>query len=136
MHGHRRLAATLLLSAATLGGCQTWQRVEAPLPRTLAAVRPDSIRVTRHDEERVVLHGPRIVDQTLFGDRCGDPCMRPETPVALALEEVLSVEVRRLSWGRTIVGAVLGTVVGRFVYAMITAERPTRRTGGVGCISC
>jgi len=94
-----RLVATAL--AATLAmGCTSW-RVQGISPQmVIAREQPRAVLVTRADGSKVVVAGPSIVGDTLWGEVDG-------RPRGLPVEAIASIAVRRGDGGRT-AGLVLG----------------------------
>ncbi|HEX4813130.1 MAG TPA: hypothetical protein VFV66_10310, partial [Nonomuraea sp.] len=83
-----------VLAAVTLfGACHTWRASSSPVAETLAG-RPDEVRVHRHDGSQITLLHPRLSGDTLLGDR---EASSTTATVAVALNEIQSVEVRRFA---------------------------------------
>jgi hypothetical protein len=59
----------LLLVASTAYACTTWQVQSASPERVLSEHQPDKIRVTRPNRNDIVLRGPQIVGDSLYGSR-------------------------------------------------------------------
>jgi len=93
MTRYRRRAVLLLFLLLNLTACQTWQSVSAAsLAQFIEVDRPDRVRVTG----RAVLEW-EIVSPSVEGDQlvgAGD--------VAVPLEDILRLEVRKTSIGRSI----------------------------------
>jgi hypothetical protein len=98
----RRLALVLCLPA-----CHTWKPVE--LAPGAAFATDARVRVERTDWSRVVIIGPGVVQDSLFGwDRS------TKLLAAVALADVRRADERRFSGWRTTL-LVVGVVVGGFV---------------------
>ena len=95
MTRHRPRAVLLLLLLLNLTACQTWQSVSlgAISPAQLIEEeQPDRVRVTGGGVLELEVVSPSVEGDQLVG--AGD--------VALALEDILRLEVRRNSTGRSI----------------------------------
>ncbi|HEX6748741.1 MAG TPA: hypothetical protein VF092_15695 [Longimicrobium sp.] len=93
-----RIAGLALL--ALQAACVTWMERPAPRPRAAASL-PARVRVTRMDRTSMVLIDPFVRGDSLHGTRV-DP---PVQDVAVALDDVLRVEARRVNVAAT-AGAV------------------------------
>lgn len=111
-------------------GCRTWRPVDAsrPASRVIADVPGRVIRFSSRSFDRVELRGARVEGDSLVG------YLRPHTGapdtnlrVAVALRDVLAVEERWLSAGRTGL-AVVGSVAG--VLAVLAGLIAS--SGGIG----
>ena len=93
MTRYRRRAVLLLFLLLNMTACQTWQSVSTASPaQSIEVDRPDRVRVTG----RAVLEW-EIVSPSVEGDQlvgAGD--------VAVPLEDILRLEVRKTSIGRSI----------------------------------
>ena len=98
---HRPRAVLLLFLVLHLTACYTWQGVATTSPAQLIEVtQPDRVRVTVRGEGEVELVNPSVDGDQLVG----------ADGVSMPLADVLMLETREFSLGRTI-GLVLGTVV-------------------------
>ena len=96
----------LITAIGILAGCYRWSAPQ-PAPLSAAQTRPAEMRVTLVDGRQFVLEQPRIQGDSLFGVTSG-----------VALRDVGSVSVRRLSVGRTallVVAIPLAVVVAAAV---------------------
>ncbi|HEU5358074.1 MAG TPA: hypothetical protein VFU45_03050 [Gemmatimonadales bacterium] len=102
----RRLAGLLLL--LFLPSCNSWQ-VAQPTPAAyLQNERPASARVTRTDGTRLVVRTPSLAVDTLQATSDDGKA----TAVAVPLDKVARLEVRKFSAGRTLllVGGIIAAV--------------------------
>jgi hypothetical protein len=109
----RRVVATIL-GAMMATGCMTWTR--APdRPETLLARQPElAVRVTKHGGQRIELSHPFIAGDSIGGTTWN---VQYGLRVMIPLKDVESVEVQRVSAGRTVlllaaVGVTAAVVVG------------------------
>ena len=101
----RRPIAYLLL-LAYLPACMSWQVERGISPEHMIAdQRPDTIRVTRLDDSRIVLVQPRIVP----GDSVN--AIHNGYRARLALSDITQIETKRFNAGTTVGGAVVISVV-------------------------
>ena len=110
----------LLVVAAS---CTAWRPAPPDLGSVVADAGTGQLRVTMVDGRQAVVHAPRIVGDSLVSTerRCtasmavgGRDFCREVVESVAALDDVASVEVRRIHGGRTF-GAVLltaGTFIG------------------------
>jgi hypothetical protein len=104
----RRWMAVILLATLGLEGCMTWRGAPAMAPATVAA-GDRSLRVTRAGGARVEVQAAAIEGDSLTGLIAGSLVTRS----AIALSDIKSVEVRRVSAGRTVIlGVTLGLTAG------------------------
>jgi hypothetical protein len=107
-HAVAALAAALALPATA---CQSWHR-RSVTPGAATALSGDHpVRVTRSDRSTFVLDHARLVGDSIVG-----VTGRPASRVAVAISDVVSVEERKVSAGRT-AGAVVGGVALIYVVA-------------------
>lgn len=112
-----RTRGMLVVAAVALGtGCYTWHPV--PLAPGEARPLPDRARVVRPTGERIELAGARVTPDSVVGARRGRARDAAGRQVALPRDSVAFVEVRRLSWART-----LWLVTGVYVAVVIRAIR-------------
>ena len=101
MTRHRPHAVLLLFLVLNLTACQTWQSVGAGSPgRFIELDQPDRVRVTGGGVLEREVVSPSVEGDQLVG--AGD--------FSVPLEDILRLEVRRISVDRTAL-AVLGGVV-------------------------
>ena len=102
-----RLIAALLL-AVHLTGCYNWHTPTISPAQIIADEQPAKVRVTQTDGTRLTLDDPTIQNDSIRG-RSGPGIIfslfAPSSSVALS--DVSTIEVRRLSAGKT-PGAVVG----------------------------
>jgi hypothetical protein len=106
LHPAFRRASALLLLTVHVAGCQVW-RVAGPTPGAyLQQHTPDQVLLKRAGHPDVLLLDPRLAGDSLTGFAAtgGKP--------SFALADVQSLQVRRISWGRTLglAGAVAAGV--------------------------
>ena len=111
MTRYRRRAVLLLFLVLHLTACSTWQSVslDAIGPAQLIEEdRPERVRVTTEDVTELELVSPSVEGDQLVG----------AGGFSMPLEDVLRLEVRGFSLGRTIlagVGAYAGAVVAYLI---------------------
>ncbi|HUP18914.1 MAG TPA: hypothetical protein VM778_03050 [Gemmatimonadota bacterium] len=100
-----RASAIVALALLTLAGCMTWKAGEGGTEAVLAG-RPDKVRVLLANGNQVELDSPVLSGDSLLGLSSG-------RRMAVALERVRGVEVRRFSVARTalFVGAGVTAVI-------------------------
>jgi len=115
LHRIRRSVATILL-VVFLPACYSWKVV--PISPVVTEQHPPKIRVTTTGGQRMELRTPSVVGDTLWGSRFqnarrenGTVMPKPEEQVAIPRADVLRVEIRKLSTGKTIGLSALGAVV-------------------------
>ena len=128
---HPTLFRTLAfaVTVTTLHACTSWQRT-SDQPMTVVAKAPETIRVNLRTGAQVTLHAPFLAADSLGGfRRLGDERTRVIVPVS----DVQSIEVRRVSAGRTILlTAALGATVLLIAAAASADWGPTWTGGGGG----
>lgn len=93
-----RRVVSLLLLAAYLPACTSFQATTQPLAELTAAPKPpEHLRVTTNDGAVVEVDGPRVVNDSLFGTTVvtgarGEPSMKA---VAIPLAGIRTVEVKK-----------------------------------------
>ena len=114
----RAMAAFLLV---LLGGCQTWQPTSAAPSNVISEEAPSHVRVTRTDGQVVTLKSPIFRNDSLVAAP-DDPF---SAPTGVARSDIRSMEVRRLSKGRT-----AAFVAGAVAVALGWARTARTSTGG------
>ncbi len=106
-----------MLLAAYLPACTVYRQSEAPLAPATASAKPvERIRITTLEDTRIQIWSPRVVGDSLLGfTKVGE---RDDTRIAVALSDIRSTEVRKVSPALTVGAAVLGAavVLGAFTY--------------------
>ncbi len=107
---YRPIAVLLVVVHTT--ACSTWQPTTASPRQVIEDTRPGRVRVTKADGTTVVAHEPGIRGDSITSvEKCRGittatgqaRCVRTTEPVAVAfLDEALTVEVFKLSEGRTL----------------------------------
>ena len=106
-----RLTGLLLLTA----GCVTVQKV--PPAQFIPTHKPLLVWVTTTDNALTPVSGPEVVGDTLKGTWAG-----LQEPVAISLDQIQYVQVKRPSPKRTVILAtVLTATVGGAIYSIATA---------------
>jgi hypothetical protein len=106
-----RARALVLLAAVTgAGACRTWRAAE--LPRDGASVQRPAVatgraRLTYVDGRVDDVFGAYVAQDTLRAERYVITRAQGRVALAVPMDSVQALEVRRVSWGRT-----LGLVVG------------------------
>jgi len=92
MRPYRIRAALLLFLVLNLTACQTWQSISLDNTSPVQLIEEDRVRVTGGDvlEQEVV--APSVEGDQLVG--AGD--------FSMPLSDILGLEVRGISWGRTV----------------------------------
>lgn len=98
------LRALALVTLVAASACTTWSRrdVSSGSPSSLHGSK--TVRVTRTDHSTIVIDDARIVGDSLVGD-VGDPAKETPQHAAVALRDIVSVDVHHVSAVRT--GAVV-----------------------------
>ena len=105
-----RVGGMLLVAAVAFGtGCHVWHAV--PLAPGAAHPLPARARVVRPTGERIELRGGRVTPDSVVGARTLGAPAGGAGRVALPRDSVAFVEVRRLSWARTL-GVAGGVYLG------------------------
>ena len=112
-------ACHVLLAAALgvpgVGGCRTWQAV--PIPRDGSpAPSAAHARLTRHDGRVDEVADARVEGDTMRAERYHSAPGPGRVAVAVPLDSVRDVEVRRVSWPRTL-GLAAGVILVSLVLA-------------------
>ena len=110
-----RLVALLML-VLHLTGCYAWQPVTVGPRQLIEEEQPGQIRILQTDGMQVLLDGPTIRDDSIVGI----PGRLRTATIRIALSDIGSVEVRRISTPKTV-----GTVVltAAFVLAIASPKR-------------
>jgi len=106
---HRITALALLV--AQLPACHGWRLESARPENVVLAQRPSQVRATLTRGERVVLHDPFLVPDSLPGRTRGDT-------IAVPLRNVVALETRHTKAAATGL-AVLGGVLGAAVLVLV-----------------
>ena len=137
----RRVVVTIL-GAMMASGCMTWRRMP-DRPEALLPSHPEHVvRVTRHDGQRIELERAFIDHDSIGGipaslvhaSRVIDPL---KERLMIPLKDVVSVEVQRVSAGRTVlglaaVGATAVVVAAAIASASVSAPTSFGSGGGAG----
>ena len=105
----RRFTVVLLLVLLT--ACHSWQPTTVSPQQLIEEEQPDRIRVTRPDSTTLVVTDPTVVNDSIatvleecqtsvYGGRSN--CRVVEVIPLIAVDDVASLEVRRVATGRTI----------------------------------
>lgn len=126
LRGHRGAAILTLVLVAH--GCMTWKQGSGGSRETLAE-NPKKVRITLSDGRRVELNSPVLQGDSLVGSRS-------RVRVAVPLDDVRSVEVRRVSVARTVL--LTGAGVTALIIALNVAEddpppQPPPSNGPASC---
>ncbi|HET9039483.1 MAG TPA: hypothetical protein VFN40_04900 [Gemmatimonadales bacterium] len=108
----RQPAAALLL-CLQLGNCSSWRVETAPAAELIAKEQPATVRITRSNGQRQVLHQPAVQGDSLVGSHAAGMADRDR---AVALADVTAVATRHRDAGKTLllgigIAAVLGGVI-------------------------
>ena len=106
-----QLSGVLCLGLVLAGGCQSWHA--APLGPDATRDLPANARLAKPDGQKVQLDSGHVTADSVIGEESGGQ------RIALPRDSVASVEVRSLSWPRTL-GAVYG---GLFVLGILIGEK-------------
>ena len=114
----RAIAALLLV--AHLVGCTAWEPVGVGPSELVQGERPESIRVHYADGQQVVLTRPSLRNDSIV-DLDPGPCSARacDRRGAAPLDGITTVEVRRVSVGRTVLN-VVGGMAAVFVIGLLT----------------
>ena len=100
----RYRAVLLLFLVLHLTACYTWQGVATTSPAQLIeATQPDRVRVVVRGEGEVELENPSVEGDQLVGTtptRSGGSLETSDASVSV--EDILQLEIRKFSWGRTV----------------------------------
>ena len=101
---YRIRAVLLLFLMLHLTACYTWQGVATTSPGgMIEATQPDRVRVVVRGEGEVELENPSVEGDQLVGTtptRSGGSLETSDASVSL--EDILQLEIRNFSWGRTV----------------------------------
>src|SRR4051812_42597045 len=109
--------ALLTLLGLVAEGCTSWN-TQSVAPDRVLAQRPDQVRLTLRDGNRVVIVAPAIVGDSLIGSPAGANPKHIAQRLAIPVSDIQSVEVQRISGGKT---ALLIAGVGVTALAVIAA---------------
>ena len=116
MTRYRLRAVLLLFLVLNVTACYTWQGVATARPiELIEATQPDYIRVLKPDGTQVELENPSVEGDQLVGTtatRSGGSFEPSDASVTL--EDVLQIEIRNFSLGRSILagfGAFWGAMI-------------------------
>jgi hypothetical protein len=117
-----RRVVSLLLLAAYLPACTSYQATTQPVAELTATPKPpEHLRVTTNEGVVVEVDGPRVVNDSLFGTTVASgPRGEPATKaVAIPLSGIRTVEVKRPDGSKTTI-LVIG-IVGAMVLLGVAA---------------
>ena len=110
----------LLLLVPHLGGCTSWQPATVSPRQAIEGERPSSIQVTNTDGTQMVLSYPTVENDSIVGRaQCPAPsamaraggeqtrCAPTGSTVRVPLNQVRSVQLRRVSILRTVGGILI-----------------------------
>lgn len=127
---NRRVASRLGLPLAVLhlAACTEWVIREGPPASTVPAIESDALRVTATDGRRFDFGEARIEGDSLVGMRRVRPGPGVAIPprVALALDEVASVESRERAGRRT--ALLVGGIAAAAVVLFLVIDRAISRS--------
>ena len=83
-----------LLAASLLAACTQWQVQDVPPQQLLATQHPERIRIMRPDSSTVVLSGPEVLGDTLYGTTAGRS-VASASREGVPLGDIAHVSVRR-----------------------------------------
>jgi len=109
----RRISPLLALVLVAVVGCRTWQAADAstPVPRAIAEAPGGMVRLSSRSSHGVELRWAHVSGDSAVGHLVKRPPPGVDWRVAVALEDVISVEQRRVDAGLTAL-AVFGGVLG------------------------
>ena len=97
----------LALSLCGLSACTSWQVQPASPQQVLGVNQPQEVRITRTDSTTLVLSGPRIAGDTIFGVVRGpDFATGAGSQNAVALADVAHIAIRKGDAGMTTLAAL------------------------------
>jgi hypothetical protein len=127
--------ALLTLLGLSAEGCVSW-KTQSVAPDQVVAQRPDQVRLTVVGGGHVVVAGPAIVGDSIVGAPAGANPRQIAQRLAIPLSDIQSVEVLRVSGGKT---ALLIAGLGVTAMAVIAAAnccgpdfKPAPPSGGSG----
>lgn len=116
-HGIQVVGLVTLLG---IGACNTWHVETAPLAQVLEERRPEVIRVTRGDDQKVPVYNPTVEGTSLRGL----PTEQAITPISIPLREIQTVATKRFSLGKTFL-VVLAAAGGAVLFELINTSNST-----------
>ena len=114
-----RATGTILLTLLVLQACTTWSPSRQPLPQLLEQKPGSALKVVRTD-----LSTHDVRDAWISGDSLRGRRMPGNTDFAVPLTEIRSVEVRRVSTGRTVMLVAGLGITAAIVAAAISDDDP------------
>jgi hypothetical protein len=101
---------SMVLLAANLSSCTSWQVQSVPPQQTLSdpAALKKGVRITTQDRFRVIFHQPKLVGDTVLGF-FGNPKKSPGQSVAIPLGQIQQLELKRPDYLKTF-GLVVGSL--------------------------
>ena len=96
----RRMIGLMLLSTQ-LAACTTWRVQQLAPARLMTERHPNSVRITRADQTRLVIAQPTIVGDTLIG-AADVTRLGAGKPLHVAVDDIRLIETRQVDAGRTI----------------------------------
>ncbi|MDH4063463.1 MAG: hypothetical protein OEW19_03620, partial [Acidobacteriota bacterium] len=118
-HLFRRCRAFVaLFTALSLPACSTWSTQSRPPQEIVLSQQPDQVRLSLADGSRLIVYHPAIDGDRLVAWTRSDRSGSPDASIPLA--EIRSVEVHKISPGRT-VAAVVAVGVGVTLLVILTA---------------
>ena len=128
-----RSAIGYLLLLTYLPACTSWH-VGTPTPAAFVQrEQPEHVRVTRVDGSQIMLVGPNVQGDTLYGKRETLTARSEPTtePFSVPLADVQSVAVRRFSAGKTLL--LVGGVIGGILVAWVIDCSGRSGWAAIGC---
>jgi hypothetical protein len=128
-----RRAVSVLLLAAYLPACTSFQSTSQPLAELTAPPKPvNKVRVTTTAGRAIEVDAPRVVNDTLFGSAwtAGSGGKQVTEAVALPLADIRTVEVKK-SDGTTTALLLVG-IVGVVALLAVAAKDATPETIPLG----
>ncbi len=118
-----RRMVSLLLLAAYLPACTSYQPTTQPLAELTASPKPlEHVRVTTVAGATLTVDAPRVVDDSLFGTTVVIKKGAPTTqPVAMPLADIRTVQVRKSDGTATMV-LVVGIVGAAVLIGVATSN--------------
>jgi hypothetical protein len=105
----RRALSLLIAFSWLLNGCHSWQTQDVAPAGYIQSQHPGKIRLTLQDATQLTLKSPAVMGDSIVGAVGGDSALQ-----AVAASDVRSLEVRRVSAGKSI-ALGLGIAAGVFL---------------------
>lgn len=106
---HKSVRAGCLMIA--VGGCMSWHNPKLTPSALIEERHPKAVLVKRQDNSELLLFGPSVAGDSLFGTH-------RRKPMAIPLSEVSSVSVQAVNGGLTVLGVLMiGVVIAMAVAA-------------------